>query len=326
MILIVTTSEHRSTHDRLQSERKIDVRVVSYDEVLKTRKPYRATYVFTDVDRLPAWRARQAALLYRRLAADGIRVLNDPARLASRFGLLRSLNRSGINMFDAYRVDELAEPRRWPVFLRVEGDHKAPVSALLHSPDELEQALEDCLASGHPRSALLIIEYAAEPVRDGLFRKLSVFRVGERLIGYTCTHDDNWLVKYGKTGIAPPELYEEEYGFVAQPPFADLMRRVFDLAGIDYGRVDFGLVAGKPQIYEINTNPHIDLRPEPSPVARRNQSVDAFRANYLAAIDAIDTNDRWASVVWAARTVLPRAALATRAMHWKARKAMRLVK
>jgi hypothetical protein len=227
-------------------------------------------------------------------------------------------------MFDAYRVDELTEPRRWPVFLRAEGDHKAPVSGLLHGPEDLARAIEDAVAKGHPRSALLIIEYAAEPVREGLFRKLSAFRVGDRLLGYTCTHDDNWLVKYGKPGIAPPELYEEEYGFVAQPPFPDVIGRVFDLAGVDYGRVDFGVVGGKPQIYEINCNPDVKLRPEPSPAPRRNQSIELFRDNYLEAMRAIDTSDRWASTEWAARNALPRAATAARTLHWKARKAVRI--
>jgi hypothetical protein len=86
-------------------------------------------------------------------------------------------------------------------------------------------------------------------------------------------------VKYGKPGIATPELYEEEYDFIATNPFAEALRPVFDIAGVDYGRVDFGLVAGRPQIYEINTNPDIKLRPPPGDVQRRNDSIDLFRKN-----------------------------------------------
>jgi len=58
---------------------------------------------------------------------------------------------------------------------------------------------------------------------------------------------------------------------------------------VDYGRVDYGLVDGRPQIYEINSNPDLKLRPEPGPAARRNESNDLFRANYLEALKAIDT-------------------------------------
>ena len=63
---------------------------------------------------------------------------------------------------------------------------------------------------------------------------------------------------------------------------------MFDLAGVDYGRADFGLVGGRPQIYEINTNPEIKLRPPPAKLQRRNESVDLFRSNYLEAMRTID--------------------------------------
>ena len=237
----------------------------------------------------------QAALFYRELREEGITALNDPARALGRFGLLRALNRAGINQFDAYRADALETPQSWPVFLRLEGNHHSPVSELIYTQEELDAAFESSLMEGVPRSGLVIVEYAAEPVRPGLFRKLSVFRVGDRLIGYTCVHDDQWLVKYGKTGVATPELYEEEYDCVASNPFGEMLRPVFEMAGVDYGRVDFGLVGGRPQIYEINTNPNIELRPQPSPVQRRNESVELFRIKYLKAMQAIETPGTLAS-------------------------------
>jgi hypothetical protein len=290
LILIITTQHHRYTHASLRPEREVEVEIISYGE-LERRPPRQppATYIFTDVDRLHPSMAMQAATHYRKLRRQGEKVLNDPARVLSRFGLLRALNRAGINDFDAYRVEDLEQPRRWPVFLRVDGSHGEPASGLLHSRAELEAAIATSIENGLPRSLLLIIEYAAEPVRPGVFRKLSVFRLGDRLLGYTCVHDNQWIVKYGRAAVAPLELYEEEYEFVAGNPFAEVMRPVFEIAGVEYGRVDFGLVGGRPQIYEINTNPDIKLRPEPSPIARRNESNDLFKANYLAAMAAIDT-------------------------------------
>ncbi len=217
-----------------------------------------------------------------------MRALNDPALFLGRYGLLRGLCRAGINDFNAYRVDSAERPSRWPVFLRLEGNHAAPVSGLLRSEQELEDALQRAIDDGAPRSALLIIEYAAEPQESGIYRKLSVFRIGERLLGYTCAHDDNWLVKYGKYGIATPSLYDEEYSLVAQNPYGAAMKLAFDLAGIEYGRVDFGLVGGKPQVYEINSNPHIDLRPRRVPNTRRGESLSLFRSNYIEAMNLID--------------------------------------
>jgi hypothetical protein len=293
LILFVTTGKHSYTHDSVRSESAIDVRTVSYGELsARADSLPRGTYVFTDVDRLPAHAAMQAAVHYRGLRELGQKVLTDPARIRSRFGLLRALNRAGINDFDAYRAEDLEEPRRWPVFIRLEGNHRKPVSGLLQNRKQLDQALEENLRKGLPRSSLLIVEYAAEPVRPGLYRKLSVFRVGGKLLGYTCVHDDQWIVKLGKPAIAPPELYEEEYDFVANNPFGEAMRAVFDIAGVEYGRVDFGLVGGRPQIYEINSNPDLQLRPETGPIARRNESNDLFRSNYLAALAAIDTPGR----------------------------------
>ena len=137
------------------------------------------------------------------------------------------------------------------------------MSELIENEEQLSAALEQSVRDGVPRSLSGIVEYSAEPVQPGLFRKLSVFRVADRLLGYTCVHDDQWIVKYGKPGIASPELYDEEYEFVSTNPFAEALRPVFEIAGVDYGRVDFGLVGGRPQIYEINTNPDIKLRPPP---------------------------------------------------------------
>jgi len=289
MIIILTTGQHRYTHDSVAAETSVDVQVIGYPEFNRASHAARATYIFTDVDRLAAPALVHAAGAFRELREAGMRVLNDPARMLSRFGLLRALHRAGINQFDAYRVENLEEPRRWPVFLRVEGTHTAPVSDLLHNREELEAAIDKAVGEGHPRTTLLIIEYAAEPVLAGLFRKLSAFRVGDRLLGYTCVHDDQWIVKYGQPAIAPPELYEEEYRFVVECPFADVLLKAFDIAGMDYGRVDYGVVDGRPQIYEINSNPDLKLRPETSPVARRNESNELFTANYLEALKAIDS-------------------------------------
>ena len=193
-----------------------------------------------------------------------------------------------MNDFDAYSVESLDRPKSWPVFLRLEGDHQRPLSGLLNTPEELDEALRSAVDSGVPRSALIIIEYAAEEVLPGLYRKLSVFRIGERMVGFTCVHDDQWLVKYGKPGIAPVELYEEEHRFVAENPFGEGMRRIFDLLDLDYGRIDFGIVGGRPQIYEINSNPDVKLDPKSNGVEWRDRSNRLFKENYLEAIAGLD--------------------------------------
>lgn len=318
MILIVTTREHRDTHECLFHEPELDVDVVTYEQVLGRARPYSGTHVFTDLDRLPSWRVHEAALLYRELKQAGTRTLNDPARFLGRFGLLKALRRAGINSFDAYRAEDLQQPRRWPVFLRLEGNHAAPVSGLLHDEQELEHALQRAVEEGAPRSALLIIEFAAEPHATGIYRKLSVFRVADRLLGYTCVHDDNWLVKYGKPDLAAPELYDEEYSLVAENPYGPALMQAFDAAGIEYGRADFGLVGGKPQIYEINSNPFITLRPSYTN-ERRRESTALFRSKYIEALKAIEESPRTAWQVRSTKIARRSGAFSSRALRALAR-------
>src|SRR5437868_7560488 len=138
VIFIVTMANHRYTHKSLEKEEAdLELRVISYSELFNYAgaRPI-ATYVFTDFDRLAGLALDRAALLYRELRDQGSTVLNDPALALGRFGLLRALNRAGINIFDAYRVYALEKPKRWPVFPRVPCDHGKPVWGLLSYQEE----------------------------------------------------------------------------------------------------------------------------------------------------------------------------------------------
>ena len=288
MIVFVSTEQHRYTNSALAKEPGSGVTLASYDELFSLEYLPLAAYVFTDLDRLSAEKLEQASKSFRMLRKNGLPAYNDPARFLSRYGVLRRLHREGINDFNAYRVDSLEQPLRWPVFIRGDGDHKRPLSDLLHSQEELDLAIAQAVADGAPLSTMLIIEYAAEEVRPGLYRKLSVFRIGDAMVGFTCVHDNQWVVKYGKPGIAPPDLYEDEYRMVRDNPYAEEMRRVFELIGLEYGRVDFGLVGGRPQIYEVNSNPDVKLNPRSNGIELRDRSNELFKQNYLAAVAALD--------------------------------------
>ena len=94
-------------------------------------------------------------------------------------------------------------------------------------------------------------------------------------------------MKYGTINSATNGLYEDEYEMTKNNAYEKELRRVFDIANVEYGRVDFGLVDGKVQIYEINTNPNI--RPpgkHPNPV--RTKSLTLAWEKYTDALHAID--------------------------------------
>ena len=65
------------------------------------------------------------------------------------------------------------------------------------------------------------------------------------------------------------------------------VRRAFELAETEYGRVDFGIVGGSVQVYEINTNP-IMRKVKDHPNADRLESDRRWRARYAEALAAID--------------------------------------
>jgi hypothetical protein len=291
MIIFITTASHGYTHRPVMAEATgFRAAVGSYGWLLPATELPRATYVFTDLDRLSLPNLGRAAAIFRQLRAEGVRVLNDPAQIRSRYGLLRALAATGVNRFNAYRVEENAMPARWPVFLRSEGGHDYPLSDLLHSWDEVQRAIEAAVARGVPIASLLIVEFAAEAARPGVFVKLSVFRVGASMVACTSVTEDTWIVKYGKLGLVGDDYYADELRLLRENPYAEAMRRVFDIARIDYGRVDFGLVEGRPQIYEINTNPDMAIDMEHPSVARL-ESHRLVKRDYMEALRRIDSPD-----------------------------------
>jgi hypothetical protein len=290
MIVFLTTENHSYTHEEVaRTATWPQVRLATYESLRGEVRLPDATYVFTDLDRLAPGHLREAAGICRQLRAAGLRVLNDPARFRTRSGLLRILHDSGINSFNAYRIEENTRPRRWPVFVRAQGDHDPPLSGLLESWEQVEAAVDAALGDGVPLSQLMVVEYAAQPVRPGLFRKLGCYRIGDTSVAHVCVHDEQWIVKYGKMGIAGEDLYADELRIVRDNPHAPALQRAFELAGVEYGRVDFGLVDGRVEIYEINTNPHTRFGQGDHPSPLRVESERVFQHNYLQALRGIDS-------------------------------------
>jgi hypothetical protein len=215
---------------------------------------------------------------------------NDPARTRQRYSLLRRLNREGINKFDVYRIEIGEMPERYPVFLRTESSHAGPVSGLLNDKASLQSAIVDALASGIPERHLIAVEYAAEPLADGIFRKMAAFRVGNRIVPTTSVHGRSWIAKQGERGAAGEALYQQENQMLRSNPHASALMRAFTLANIEYGRADFGLVGGDVQIYEINTNPALPAGKGSHPSKMRRDSQNYCWDQYMAALWEIDTS------------------------------------
>ena len=290
MIIFLVAAGHRYTHLRLLSETGGPaVSVACYHEILAKPQVPTGTYIFTDFDRLNFWQLEVAAEAFRAIKSSGSLALNDPVRVRQRYALLRQLQREGINRFGVYRIAAGEMPERYPVFLRSKSSHRGPVSGLIADSHALKAAIDDVLAKGAvPEHHLIAVEYAAEPIAEGLFRKLAAFRVGDRIIPTPSVHERSWIAKDGERGVAGEALYQEEKELLRANPYRELLTRAFTLANIEYGRVDFGIVAGNVQIYEINTNPALPQAGSEHPSAARRESRDCSWKEYVSALQAID--------------------------------------
>lgn len=262
--------------------------VWSYDALFRARKLPKATWIFTDFDRLSSWELELAAHVYRELASAGMRVLNDPALALGRFDLLLALWRAGRNDFSVWRAAQCDAVGRFPVFLRTEAAHRGPLTDLIHTPSDLVAAVNQAVAGGYPLRDLMVVEYCAQPLPSGIFRKKAAFRVGDRLVNTLAVHDTSWSAKYGQLGAADESLYQEELDSIAHCAHEAELMTAFDMANLEYGRADYSLVNGKVQVYEINSNPTIG-RTLKHPSGQRLQSAVMAEQLLVAALEAIDS-------------------------------------
>jgi hypothetical protein len=202
-----------------------------------------------------------AVALWDRLEAEPRTVgHNDPRRGNDRFSFLRLLNRSGMNDFNAYPASLMARTIRFPVFVRHRWDHSGALTSLIDGPWKLRlELLKRAITSSGDLSDphlkdLLIVEHLDVSV-DGIFRKYSAFRVGDRIIPRHVFFSWNWMQK--GADLIEPELLEEEERYVSDNPHEKQLRDYFDLANLKWGRIDYGLFGDRLQAWEINTGPGI---------------------------------------------------------------------
>lgn len=286
MIYFVTTASHRYTHACVERDLPGFTRI-AYPMLFARRRLPRGTYIFSDFDRLSPWQLEVAAGVYRQLGAEGCRVINDPAKVLQRLPLLKRLNRDGVNSFSAWAADEAHEVDRFPVFIRTQAAHRGVLSDVLQDHNAVSKALDEAVRRGHPLKDLMIVEYRAEPIAPGLFRKLSVYKVGATMVAALNVHERSWTAKYGELGVASQALYDEEHRIVRDNPFGQAIASAFSAAAIEYGRADFGLVENRPEIYEINTNPSISNRFD-HPFAIRVESGSLAYTNLTGALEVLN--------------------------------------
>jgi len=74
-----------------------------------------------------------------------------------------------------------------------------------------------------------------------------------------------------KPDILDPQALEIERDYVREFPHRDALKRIFAIAGIDFGRIDYSLQDGEIRVWEINTNP--TLMPSKKGLAESRRGV-----------------------------------------------------
>ncbi|MGQ0698135.1 MAG: hypothetical protein ACT4PZ_07815 [Panacagrimonas sp.] len=215
----------------------------------------KALHVFTDIEFLSGNTASQAAALHAFLSERGP-VLNHPSRSLKRLPLHRLLYSRGINRFRSFAVDKFRmEQLKFPVFLRRANDHRGSRSPLLTSADALGKQIDELRRRGRSMNGWIVTEFCETADASGLRHKFAAFCIGEAIVPRHVFFSEQWVIKEAQR--VSPALLEQERTYLKTNPHEEALRQVFELAGIQYGRVDYSLVNGRPQVWEINTNPVI---------------------------------------------------------------------
>ena len=245
------------------------VSVLRYDELWDREQFAAGTYVFSDFERLSDRELQRAGEVWDSLERSPVetRMLNNPHRVLGRYDLLRSLSANETNPFSAYRLHEAAAAR-FPVFVRREHEHSGSLTRLLWSRAELARAVAWLWQRGEPLHDLLVVEFCDTADAHGAYRKYGAYVIGNRIIPRSLAFDVNWVVKPTK---APPPSAAQlrlEAQYIDTNPHREWLMGVFDLAGVDYGRIDYSMDDERPVVWEINTNPWYGFRRKMRPPER----------------------------------------------------------
>lgn len=290
------------------SELRGQIAALSYAEAAE-RPPSAGAYVFADLERLCGEQLDRAESLWRRLSQVGpaVRLHNQPGRSARRYELLRLLYERGINRHNAYRLSDLASPStsaqatpptlgqvRFPVFLREEHEHNGAMSDLLHDWSELHGAAHDLVAASRwAWEDFLAVEFCDTAGPQGEYATYRAIVIAGRVLPTIggVTFARGWEEK--EYTLLEDRRAQASLRYVRENPHARELGAIAELAGVDYGRFDYALLDGRPEIWELNTNPNIVVpRADYETAVREMRDVsdvgrEAIREADMTALDGI---------------------------------------
>lgn len=272
------------------------MRALPYEELVWSPRFEPGTYVLAALDQLGPAMLRFVTSLHQRLGVEeGFRFLNDPRATLRRLPLLSALHQAGLNRFRAIPAGGDLSTLKYPVFLRVERRHDGPLSPLLDSPRQVEAAIGRAVLRGHRARDLIVVEFCSTAEPDVGYRKMSAYAVGERIVPRSVFRGPDWMLKNDR-GLHTAEAVADELEYVRRFPHGAELREIFSLARVAYGRIDYGILDGRIQTWEINLNPIIGRgrRPTNLDIPRnleriRFRTKAVFYRSFRAAWKSVDT-------------------------------------
>lgn len=226
--------------------------VIAYEDLPLIRSITPGVYIFSDLDRAHGVHFTNILQLTKFLETSFGRgvIINHPEHILLRFNLLERLGRNNLNKFKVFSCTNECGPFRFPVFIRYRNDHNGPLTELLFTRDEYMACVVELCNSKINLDDLMVIEYCDTCSADKLFRKYSSFIIGDKIIPGHMIFTRHWVAKDCDTPIM-----SEVNEYLSSNPHETELRRIFNMAGVNYGRIDYSLYRGKIQTWEINTNP-----------------------------------------------------------------------
>jgi hypothetical protein len=172
------------------------------------------------------------------------------------------------------------------VFVREAAGHSGSLTRLLPDARALSRALRSLRVRGLRLEDLLVVEFCDLAWEDGLYRKASAYKIGNAIVPAQLVRGQAWSLKWHEGEWNQPAL-RDLVDYVTDNPHQDWLRRVFELAGVDYGRCDYGIRGDTLQVWEINFNPTVGYRtwpPEPLPPLL-NPLMENFRSVHYSALE-----------------------------------------
>jgi len=187
-------------------------------------------------------------------------------------------------------------PHQFPVFLRIADDHAGPRSELLHTQSELDKEISKLKEKQEDLSKWIVTEYLDISVEGNYPKYGSVF-IGDTVIPRHVYDSSFWVSKRDKNSSTEFSRKTELDYFDANP-HQETIQKIAKLAGIEFGRIDYGIYKGKIQIWEFNTNPalfHYNCMHKDNP--RKTIARHSFNA-IAAELKKLDEPSDMSGIAW----------------------------